>query len=83
MPRFHLNLFNNLNVEDEEGTEYLDLEHAKAAAVRAAREIMAAHIVAGTAIALDDRIEIADGQGWRLSVVTFGEVISIVERRGM
>jgi hypothetical protein len=78
MPRYYVNLFNDVDVLDEEGQEFRDLAAAKAVAIAGARDLMAEHIRAGKAVTLSHRIEIADETGKTLAVLPFGERITIV-----
>ena len=75
MPRYHLNLFNDADVMDEEGAEFPDLAAAKAEAIRGARALMADHVVQGRAITLS--IEVADESGKVLAVIPFRELVRI------
>lgn len=78
MPRFYLNLFNDAEVFDPEGSEYPDLAAAKRAAIAGAREMMAHHVADGRPVHLHHRIEIADERGKVLAVIPFRELITIV-----
>lgn len=78
MARFHLNLFNDLDVMDEEGIELPDLAAARDHSIAAARALMAEHVVMGRPIKLDHRIEVADHAGRVLATIPFREVITIV-----
>ena len=61
---------------DEEGGDYPDIDHAVAAAVDGARDVMAADIRAGK-LDLDCRIEIVDGSGALVREMSFREVVAI------
>jgi hypothetical protein len=78
MPRFHLNLFNNVDALDDEGAEFADLAAAKQIAIAGARELMAAHVMAGKPVSLWHRIEIADDDGKVLATLPFSELITIM-----
>lgn len=77
MPRFHLNLFNDIDASDEEGAMYPDLSAAKSAAINGARALMAEHILAGRPIDLEHRVEISDEAGRVLALIPFRELITI------
>jgi hypothetical protein len=81
MPRFHFNLFNDVDTFDGEGHDLPDLAAAKAEAINSAREIMAAHIATGRPVHLDDRIEVADCTGKVLAVIPFRELITVTDRQ--
>ena len=78
VPRYHLNLFNDVDIADEEGSELADLAAAKEKAIAGARELMAEHIILGRAVNLSHRIEIADPRGTVLATLPFREMITIV-----
>ena len=78
MPKYHLNLFNDIDCPDSEGHDYRDLSAAKAAAIASARGMMAEHVIAGKAVTLHHRIEVADGSGKVLAVIPFGELLTII-----
>jgi len=78
MHRYHLNLFNDVEVLDDEGAEFPGLPAAKAEAIRAAREILAEAVSAGRPLNLDHNIKITDDDGKVLVAVPFREVITIL-----
>lgn len=80
MPRFYLNIYNDADVFDDEGTEFPDLAAAKREAIRGARGMMADHLLEGRPITLDHRIEVADAHGTVLARIPFRELITIVDR---
>ncbi|ETI63209.1 hypothetical protein C100_13935 [Sphingobium sp. C100] len=75
MTLYHLNLFNDADVWDEEGRDFVNLAAAEKEAVRNARDIIAEHIRHGLPVDLNDRLEIADRDGTVLKVVRFGECV--------
>jgi hypothetical protein len=77
MPRYHINIFNDLDVIDEEGVELPDLASAKLRAIGGGREIMAEHLKAGCPLRLFHRLEIADEGGRVLAVISFRELMTI------
>jgi hypothetical protein len=79
MPRYYLHLLNGCHVPDEEGQDFANLDHARAGAVSAGRELIAEHIRAGRPIVLHHRIDIADESGTVVATVPFGELITISE----
>jgi hypothetical protein len=77
MPRYHLNVFNNIDALDPTGIELPNIAAAKAEAVAGARDIMAAHVKAGQPIYSSHRIEITDEAGNVLHEVKFGDIIDL------
>jgi hypothetical protein len=77
MPHYHLNLYNDVDVVDEEGSEFADLAAAEAAAARSARELMAEHVTSGLPLDLNHRVEVVTGDGTVVSVLRFGDLITI------
>ncbi len=63
-------------LEDEDGVDYADVDHAVAAALDAARDVMAADVRAGV-LHLDCWIEITDGHGASVKDVPFREALAI------
>ncbi|MFD1107349.1 DUF6894 family protein [Sphingobium olei] len=78
MERYHINLFNDADILDEEGQEFVDLAAAHAEAMRSAREVIADHVMNGRPIDLRHRMEITDNAGKLLDMIRFGDAISIV-----
>jgi hypothetical protein len=76
MARFHFHLFNDDDVWDEEGQELPDLAAAEAEAVRAARDVIAHHVLSGRPICLDHRMEIMDDRGTVLRIVYFSQAVT-------
>jgi hypothetical protein len=81
MPQYHLNLFNDADLPDEQGREFADLPAAKDEAIRSAREMRAEHLMLGRPIDLDDRIEVTDEDGKILAIIAFRELITIKDSR--
>jgi hypothetical protein len=79
MPRYFLNIYNDEDVLDEDGTDFPDLAAAKQEAIRGARGMMADHVAEGRPINLRHRIEIADAGGVVLASIPFRELITIVD----
>ncbi len=61
-------------VEDSDGLDFSDETAARREAIKAAREIMAAHIRKGLDVS-GWSFEIADGSGWPIMAVPFSEAI--------
>jgi hypothetical protein len=76
MPHYHLNLYNDVVVIDEEGSDYVDLAAAQVAATRSARELMAEHVALGRPINLGHRMEVLDEHGEVLSVLYFRDLVT-------
>lgn len=76
MPRYYLNLYNDVVTCDEEGVELADLESARDEAIRNIRDLMKEDLDKGR-IALDHRIEIADEFGRILGTVTYREAVTL------
>ena len=77
MSRFHFNIYDEIVVLDEDGTEFSNLAAAREAAVCGAREMMAAQLLAGEPITRHHRIDIADESGTVVASLPFGEVMTI------
>ena len=77
MPRFHLNLFNDVGpVLDPEGMDFPDLPAARAEAIRNIRSILSEEVLKGR-LDLHGRIEIADLSGTVCAIVRFKEAIEL------
>jgi hypothetical protein len=61
-------------VEDSDGLDFSDETAARTEAIKAAREIMAAHIRKGLDVS-GWSFEIADGSGWPIMAVPFSEAV--------
>ncbi len=79
MARFHIHLFNDADIWDEEGQLFPDLDAAEREAVRSARDVIAEHVRSGRIIRLDHRVEITDEGGVRLKTITFGQVVRFTQ----
>ncbi|ATY34144.1 DUF6894 family protein [Sphingomonas psychrotolerans] len=79
MPRYYLNLFNDVDAMDEEGSDFPDLGKARSAAMEAARELIADHVTKARPVDLGHRIEVTDEKGQVLVVVRFREVITLTD----
>lgn len=77
MSRYHLNLHNSVGfVPDEEGSEFSDLEHARASAVASVRSILSDEISRGS-LDMRGRIDIADNDGVLITVVRFSDAVHL------
>lgn len=75
MPRFFLHIDDGTQrIEDEEGSDLLDLAAAREEALGAARQLWAAAILAGQDIAAR-RFDITDGDGNVLDTVDMNEAL--------
>ena len=77
MPRFRINLFNDEDVYDEEGTEVPDLAAAKLLAIAGARGLMSEHVRDGKPIDLRHRVEVANDDGKVLAIIPSRELITV------
>ena len=78
MPRFFFNLRNEINVEDKEGQDLPDSDHARAVAVHHARGIMSEDVKDGRLI-LRDTIDVVDERGDPVLTLPFRDAIDIEE----
>jgi len=80
MPRFYFHVCNGTGfVEDEEGRELPDLEAAREAAIKAARDIMAADVQRGM-LDLSSFIEIEDPAHQLVHTLGFAEAVDLTAR---
>lgn len=80
MPLFRFNLSEcGTLFADEEGREALDVDAARAIALTAARDIMAAEVKEGR-LCLSCRIDISDERGNVVATVPFSEAVTITGR---
>lgn len=80
MPRYHINIYNDQDIADVEGSDVKDLAAAKAMAIEGARAMMAEHLTAGRPVNLGHRIEITDHNGKVLATLPFREMVTITDR---
>jgi hypothetical protein len=79
MPKYYLNIHNGLGfVQDEEGCVLDDSEAAREQAIRGARSIISAEVLAGT-IDLRGKIEILAEDGSLALIVPFSDAVTICE----
>ena len=79
MPRYFFHLHDDLDVSDEEGTEFPDDAAARAYAIENAREV-ACESIAGGHLDLDHFIEVTWEDGTAVLRVRFGEAITVAGR---
>lgn len=77
MLRYYFNLRNDIDVRDEEGRLFPDLETAREWAVCEARFEISQGVKRDSKINLDHRIEIADAQRRVVDIVWFRDVVEI------
>ncbi|HEX8534338.1 MAG TPA: hypothetical protein VF662_09230 [Allosphingosinicella sp.] len=76
MPRFFFHLHNDMDVLDEEGQDFPDLQTARAFAVANIRELLCEDVQRGR-VPLQHWIDIEDEAGAVLAAVTFRETVTI------
>ena len=76
MPLFYFHLYNDLDVIDEEGLDLLDLDAARANAIKEARAVMVDMVAEGR-INFSHRIDIADESGDVVDSVNFSEAVAV------
>lgn len=79
MPCFYLNVYNDEVVIDQDGVELQDLATAQARATEGIRSIIAEHVTFGRPVTLSHRVEITDDNDDVLSVIRFGDVLTIID----
>ena len=77
MPLYFFHVHNDVEALDLDGQELPNPAAAREEAVKGARSLMAEAISRGDALVLHHSVEVADAQGKRLFVVTFGDVVTI------
>ena len=78
MPHFYLNLRNDLELKDPEGLDAENVEAARNAAIRGARDIMAEDMRHGE-LCLSDSIDVVDEKGHVVSSVAFRDAVTIAD----
>ena len=77
MPRYFFNVHNSIGfVEDEEGRDFADLDSARAAALKGAREIIAEDVADGC-VDLRGRLDIVDATGAVVLTIAFSEAVAV------
>jgi len=76
VPRFFFNLYDDMVVMDEEGSELPDLAAARVRATASAREMACAEVLKGH-LTLNHRIEVVDEAGERVCTVHFSDVVAV------
>jgi len=78
MPRYFFNIHNSIGfVEDEEGRDFTDLEAAREAALKGAREIIAEDAANG-AVDLRGRLDVIDSAGAVVLTIPFSEAVTVL-----
>lgn len=77
MPRYFFDLYNDMDVLDEEGKELPDLEAAKAAGLGEVREMLQASITDTGTINLCHHIDIRDETGRIVHVIHFQDAVTV------
>ena len=78
MPRFYFHVVDDLDTEDDEGSELADLDAARRHAIGAARVLMCETLSQEGRITLSHSIEIQDHQHNPVDSVSFGDAVRIV-----
>ena len=82
MPVYFIHVYQRGRLaKDKEGKHFPDLKAAEGEAIKAAREMAAQKVLAGKVLDLSSRLEIVDGHGKLVSVVTFKDAIPIRDRQ--
>jgi hypothetical protein len=77
MPLYFMHIRNSTGVvDDHEGQELDDIDHARSEAVAGIRSILAEELLKGS-LDFRGRIDITDGDGNVLAVVPFSEVVTV------
>ena len=77
VPRYYFHLYDDMDVLDDEGREFPDVEAALKEAMHQARTV-AGYVIIGTGrLTLSHRIEVADEAGKVLGSVCFGDVVAV------
>jgi hypothetical protein len=77
VPRYFFDLYNDMDVLDEEGKKLPNLEAAKAEALREVREMLQASIIDSGTINLCHRIDVRDEAGRIVHVVHFEDAVTV------
>ena len=80
MARYFFHIRNDVETEDEEGTEFPDVEAARLYAVQSARSLISADIQQGH-LDLGHRIIVTDELGEEVLVLTFGDAFDLKDSR--
>ena len=78
MPLYHFNIRNDVDVDDEEGTELADEAAAREYALENARVLVCESIRQHGQVNLDHFLVVTDPQGQRLFEVTYREAFTVV-----
>ena len=81
MPRYFFDLYNDMNVRDDEGQEFPNLKTAKSQAVKQVRKLIGGLIVENGRIDLLHYLKVRDEEGNIVHRVEFDDAVSF-ERNG-
>lgn len=77
MPRFYFHLHDGVEVSDEEGAYFSNVESAREEAVKSVREILAEEVMQRGQLPLSDQIEVFDESGTSVFKMTFEDAVEI------
>ena len=78
MPRYFFDLYDDVNVIDEEGRVRADLDSAKATALIEAREIIQANVRDFGKFDVSHRIEVRDESGAIVHTIHFDDAVEVL-----
>jgi hypothetical protein len=76
MQRYFFHLHNDVELEDEEGSEWGDDDAAILHAIYQARDVAAGDVREGK-LNLHDHIDVVTEDGRRVAVITFGQAVKV------
>ena len=76
MPRYYFHVHDHEVCLDEDGQELSNLDAAQVAAIKGARELACAELMRGE-LHLEHSIELVDGCGKVVSIISFGDAAGI------
>ena len=77
VPRFHFNIFDEVESRDTIGSILADLDTARSNAIEGARDLICEQVREGRPVYQSHRVEITDTSGALLHTVTFGDLIDL------
>jgi hypothetical protein len=77
VPRYFFHIFDDLDVSDDEGSQFADLKTARVFGVQNARALMCEALRVEGRINLNHRIDIEDEQGRVVGRVHFADAVTI------
>jgi hypothetical protein len=75
MPKFYFNVFNDMVVIDDEGTDLPDVQAARAQARTGAAQMIAEQIIAGKRMNVRHRIEVEDEDRCPVFTLPFRDLV--------